>query len=166
MSALQATTTTGGHTALSEAAVQHLPASLRGTLLRPGDEEDTAFSHRETPYECYILASWANPEEVRPVSRPQEHLRPDEPLPGQPQHYADGRVGFSVIAHNDAHNIHSERCLRGVTETGICIGHGIMVRREAVPSQSVPNPVRSGTSRPHHGVRQQTRRSVHGYRER
>jgi len=37
MSALQATTTTGGHTILEEAAVQKLKASLRGELLLPSD---------------------------------------------------------------------------------------------------------------------------------
>jgi len=37
MSDLQATTITGGHTVLEEAAVQHLKASLRGELLLPGD---------------------------------------------------------------------------------------------------------------------------------
>jgi hypothetical protein len=36
---------------------------LGGAVGRVG-EEDTAFSHRETPYECYILSRWANPAEA------------------------------------------------------------------------------------------------------
>jgi FAD/FMN-containing dehydrogenase len=36
---------------------------LGGAVSRVG-EEDTAFSHRETPYECYVLSTWANPEEA------------------------------------------------------------------------------------------------------
>jgi FAD/FMN-containing dehydrogenase len=36
---------------------------LGGAISRVG-EEDTAFSHRETPYECYIVDNWTNPEEA------------------------------------------------------------------------------------------------------
>jgi hypothetical protein len=36
---------------------------LGGAISRVG-EEDTALSHRETPYECYILSTWTNPEEA------------------------------------------------------------------------------------------------------
>ena len=36
---------------------------LGGAISRVG-EEDTAFSHRDTPYECYIVNNWTNPEEA------------------------------------------------------------------------------------------------------
>ena len=36
---------------------------LGGAVSRVG-EDDTAFSHRETPYECYIVDNWTNPVEA------------------------------------------------------------------------------------------------------
>ena len=44
--------------------LSHLHVMQLGGAISRGGEEDTAFSHRETPYECYIVDNWTNPEEA------------------------------------------------------------------------------------------------------
>jgi FAD binding domain/Berberine and berberine like len=44
--------------------LSHLHVMQSGGAISRVGEENSAFSHRETPYECYILSTWANPKEA------------------------------------------------------------------------------------------------------